>query len=383
MRSILVMNTALLVGLSLPLCAQSVPKNIAAKEQQSAPKYSIDFIEGEPVAGIGAIHAFSMPLECSSDGTLFVSAVQSLNAGSPPANLAPFQPPMLMISVSPTNEAHSFPLNNIPDLSDITQVADYPTDSSVVFLLSAASEDKKEKRTYVGSDGQRNETTVNTAPHHFFLVLFGRDGTYSKTIQVEDPFEITRIGQFPTGMYLAYGYDRTDHSPKLALLKEDGTLLKYLEAPKGGTPESAVRQPKSSGAFFVSPTQFAGQAHSIYLLQNKTDSPILEVSESGAVRVIKPKLRDGLKIDMLIPSDQNLYGRMSDTKDGSIFEFDENNGDVLKRFDAKKDQSGRDIACVHDNKFLSFKQVQGRLIPLSGNAVPASDEGSLNRPDSQ
>lgn len=377
------MTTALLVGVSLPLGAQGAPKDIAAKEQQPAPKYSIEFTEGEPVAGIGAIHAFSMPLECSSDGTLFVNTVQSLDAGRLPANLAPFQQSMLMISVSPTNEAHSFPLNNIPDLSDIREVAEYPTDSSIVFLLNAASEDKKEKRTYIGSDGQPNETTVNSAPHHFFLVLFERDGRYSKTIPIEDSFQITRIGMFPDGMYLAYGYDNTDHSPKLALLKEDGTLLKYLEAPKGGIPESAVLQSKNSLGFFVSPTQFAGQAHSIYLLQNKTDSPILEVTESGALRVIKPKLRDGLKIDMLIPSDQNLYGRMSDPKDGSIFEFDENNGDVLKRFDAKKDQSGTDIACVHDNKFLSFKQVQGKLIPLSGTAVPASDNGSLNKSDSQ
>src|SRR6185437_8364133 len=110
-----------------------------------------------------------------------------------------------------------------------------------------------------------------------------------------------------------------------------------------------------SGAFFVSPTQFAGQAHSIYLLQNKTDSPILEVSESGAVRVIKPKLRDGLKIDMLIPSDQNLYGRMSDTKDGSIFEFDENNGDVLKRFDAKKGSVWYGY-CLRARQQISFLQ---------------------------
>jgi hypothetical protein len=376
MKAMLVMNTALFLGLSLSLCAQDVTRGLAGKKQPLAPRYSINFTEGEAVAGVGAIPVIRLPFECSEDGTVFLSTLQTLNGGSPPANLAPHALSMLLISVSPNNEAHSFPLNNVPNLYDIRQVDDYPSISTVVFLLEAASEEKKEKRTDLGDDGQQIDAMVNVAPRHAFLVLFGRDGKYSRTVQVDDSFEISHIGLFPTGTYLAYGYDRIDHSPKLALLKEDGTLLKYLESPKGAMPDSAVRQEENSAAFVVSPTQFIGHAHSIYVLQNRTDLPILEVDESGGVRAIKPMLRSGLKIDMLIASDLNLYGRMSNANDGSIFEFDENSGNVLKRFDAKKDQSGAGIACVHDNKFVSFRQTEGKLVPLSGSAAPASIDGS-------
>jgi len=53
-------------------------------------------------------------------------------------------------------------------------------------------------------------------------------------------FRIQHLAVFPSGIFLAFGFDADDHSPKLVMLKEDGTLLKSLEITRGDMPESVL-----------------------------------------------------------------------------------------------------------------------------------------------
>jgi hypothetical protein len=45
------------------------------------------------------------------------------------------------------------------------------------------------------------------------------------------------------------------------------------------------------------------------------------VNQAGAIRVIKPKLPEGVPIDVLVPSDENLYARVNPARNGSIYEL--------------------------------------------------------------
>jgi hypothetical protein len=53
------------------------------------------------------------------------------------------------------------------------------------------------------------------------------------------------------------------------------------------------------------------------------------VNQAGASRVIKPKLPEGVQIDVLVPSDENLYARVNPARHGSIFEL---NAQDVNRF---------------------------------------------------
>src|SRR6185437_7543217 len=118
---------------------------------------------------------------------------------------------------------------------------------------------------------------------------------------------VERIGVFPSGMFLAYGWDEVEHRPTLALLKEDGSILEFLSPPKGSTPASAFDKGgnEKGPAVFVQPSQFVQYGHSIIILWMRTDMPLIEVNETGALRVIRPNLPPDEHIEMLIPSDDN------------------------------------------------------------------------------
>lgn len=168
--------------------------------------------------------------------------------------------------------------------------------------------------------------------------------------------EPLRVGMLPSGNLLAFGFDPVDHSPKAALFRVDGSLLRLLEIPKEDAPASIFSEgPGQKGPRGLpAPTQLVPYRDSIIVVQNRTKFPLLQVNEAGAVHPIKPKLPRGVSVDSLIPSDGNLYV-LGDDKDHSIFELSAEDGTILRRFQtAKGDGTDLTVACVHNDTFLSF-----------------------------
>jgi len=293
-------------------------------------------------------------------------------------------PPIeVLVSATLSGEAHEFRLDQLHDLDDAKQKTHYATDSELAMLVIAAPEDKEGKESFVTSDGVKHEVAANVAERHDYLVIFDRDGTYRKTIQLDDAMALLRVGVFASGNLLAFGFDRVDRSPKLALFNSDGSLLRFLEIPKGDVPTSMLRSQDSEGkgpAVFVAPTQFVPYRDSIIVVQNETRFPLLDVNEAGAVRAIKPKLPQGVRVDSLIPSDANLYA-LGEGKDHSIFELNAEDGSVVRRLQTEKAEDTV-VGCVHDSKFLSFEHSQGKLVPLLGTTAPlAFDAPHAERPE--
>jgi hypothetical protein len=379
MKSAVSVSTLLLVlfinGLSLSALGQAQPDAAKSTSAVTPPLYSISFERKDAVGGIDASPAIKLPFQCTSDGTVFVDMVPVGSKVQPPL-YAP--PPLLLTSVSPSGHANTFPLDQVTEqLYDVREIDHYASDSAVIFLIRAARENKPAKQTYTKSDGTQGEFTKNTADRHSYIVSFERDGRYKKTVEADVSLEMKQLGVFPSGDFLAFGYDEKDHSPKLAMLKDDGTLLRFLQIPKGDAPESMLGTKDGSGkgaAVYLAPAQFVPEGDSIIVVQNKTSVPLLEINEGGAITAIPTKLPKDTQIEGLIASDLNLYARVNPATDGSIYEIGAHDGTVLRRFELSDGRSASGVGCVHDGKFLSFEHGDGKLIPLIGAAEPAAEK---------
>ena len=350
------------------------PTSVSGMASDSTPLYGVSFERRDAVPGISASPAIELPFECSSDGTMFISFVGTIPAagGVPPP---PTSPPTLLTAISPAGHGQTFALDQIPGLYVSREVGHYVSDSEVVFLVRASRENEPVKQSYsVGNF--HGEYTRNAAEQQLYIVNFTREGEYKRAVEIDDTFRIQQLGVFPSGTFLAFGFDTKDHSPKLVMLKEDGTLLKSLEIPKGDAPESMLSPRESPHPLTVSPTQLVTAGRSILLVQNNSVFPILEVNEGGAIRAIHLKLPNDQEIESVIDSDRNLYVIAAKTDErnsnGTIYEVDEENGKALRRFQLIGVRTASDVACIHEGKFLSIDYSAGKVVPLVGSAEPAT-----------
>lgn len=340
------------------------------------PLYRISFKRGDAIAGVNSTSVVRLPFKCTSDGTIFVTF-----AGGVPANsglLPPLSPPLEFVSITLPDRGQAFPLDQVPELFVSREIDHYPSDSEVVFLVLASRENKPEKRTVRwGKEGEKREYTVNAAQQHPYIVSFTRDGKYKRTVEIDEAFRIQNIGVFPSGILLAFGFDKSDDSPKLAMLKEDGTLLKFLEIPKGDAPVSMVGGNDSPDRGVIAQSELVPEGRSILIVQNKTTFPILEVSEGGAIRAIYPKLVKGERIEAAIPADRSLYvivgpETIERGSAGVIYEINTEDGSLMKRFELASDRMPSDVACIREGKFLSLDYGDSEIVPLLGSPEPAN-----------
>lgn len=294
-----------------------------------------------------------------------------------PSGSSSCAPPLRLVSFSAEGKGQTFELGQITDLYVSRELDHYVSESEVIFLVSAAREYKAGKKTYPMRGGGRGELTSNAAEQRRYILVFDRDGKYRRTIEIEDPFRIQNLGVFPSGVFLAYGYDEKDESPKLAMLKEDGTLFMPLQIQKGDVPESIIGKGAGARPGVMAHAQFVPADRSIIVVQSESTFPLLEVSEGGAIKAIHPKLPKDSRIKALIPSDRNLYAIVGQPSadpapEGTIYELRREDGNVLRRFKLSDGRAPSEIACVHDQMFLSLDYGDGKILPLIGSAQPAN-----------
>lgn len=374
------------VGVSL-LLAAAMPaaqgqngdlSKTGSRSTVAPPLFRISFERGETVPGISATPAIKMPWECTSDGTIFVSFVGAVPAGAG----FPGLPPMLLASVSPTGHGQIFRLDDVPQLYISREVDHYASDSDVVFLVEAAKEKNSARETSSVGAGPK-EFTKNNPEQHLYLVSFARDGQYRRTIALDDLFRIQHLGVFPSGTFLVFGFDRKDHSPKLAMLRDDGTLIKFLEISKGDTPESMLSAQGAPHPGVIAPSELVPEGRSLLVVQNNSTFPLLEVTEGGAIREIHPQLPKGEVLDSVIPADRNLYviaRPETDLKESAevIYELSPEDGTVLRQLQLSDERrASESVACVHEGKFLSIDYSDGKVVPLIGSAEPARATAEL------
>lgn len=369
----------ILALLSVSLCTvtlgQAGSKAAPVSRTPSPPVYHVSFERREPAEGVDPTGAFQLPFQCTSDGTFFMNFVGGVPAGA--GIKPPLLPPMLLTSVSPSGHGHTFRLDQVPELFISKQEDHFASDSEVIFLVRGAREKNPVKRTIQWKDGSQSEYEDNAAPQHLYVLSFTRDGEYRRTIEIDDSFYVLHVGVFPSGMFLALGFDQKDKSPRLAMLTPDGRLLKSLSVPADDLPQSMVSGADAPAPHAIVPTELVAVEHSILIVvQNSTSFPLLEVTEGGEIRAIHPKLGKDTQIRAVAPSDRNLYvitGAENNKRDsdGTIYELSYEDGTALGRFELANGRLGSEATCVHDGKFLSVDLEDGKIIPLVGSAEPS------------
>jgi hypothetical protein len=125
--------------------AQSTqPSKIAADVKALPPTVQVAFSKADPIIGATLSPAIALPMECASDGTVFLRM----------AELPDFRR-QVFLSVSPGRDTRVFRLSEVPELHDTQIAGDFVSDSEVVLLVDAsAEEDKLVKKTFHTSDGR-------------------------------------------------------------------------------------------------------------------------------------------------------------------------------------------------------------------------------------
>jgi hypothetical protein len=366
------------IGLAQSATGQGAVESKTKKPSAIPPlaPWRISFQRGEAIAGFKAAPALKLPFQCTSDGTVFVSMIDPALI----VDIADYSH-LPLTAISPSHAITTFQITRLDELYDVREIDHYASDSEIVFLVSAAKENKQTKQKYMGGDGSKSEDTFNIAPQHTFAVIFDRDAKLKSVVQLDDAFHVQQLGLFPSGLFLAYGYSEIERSPKMAMLDGDGVILKYLQLEEGVMSDRAFNKgPKTTNPeVFLNPVQFVPLGRSILMVQNKTKFPLLEVTEADALRVIRPKLPDGARINFLIPSDENLFALAGAADEGSLYELNPRNGSLLRVFTIENAASSAEVACVHEGNFLSFEHDAGALVPLVGTAERTSDSGSQKR----
>ena len=332
--------------------------------------YKLAFKPGEAIGGFPLRGTLNPPFSCTSDGTAFLDVVLRESMYSPPIEL--------LLSVSLTGDIHEFRLDRLTELHDVMQKGYFAWESGVAFLVIASREDKPTKEEIVSSDGSKHEIRRNTAERHDYVVVFDRNGEYKRLTRLNSSFPLQKVAVLPSGAMLAYGFSTQDHTPQLAMLNEDGTLLKIIDIPKGTAPASVFRpesQSKRVPPALIKPIDLVPFRDSIIVLQKESRFPLISVNESGAVRIIRPKLERDQQVDSVISSDETLHAIVRAGKSTWIDELDEEDGAILKQVDLPNTLD-LNIACVHEGKFLAFRAEDGNLMPLVGTVHPMATKVS-------
>jgi len=326
------------------------------------PVFRLSFRRNDKAHALSGFTSIAPSYQCTSDGTLFFLEVHQPSMTSLPVEV--------LVSESLSGELREFRFDQINDLHDIQLKAHYAADSTVILLVVAATEEKRERTEFTIDDGSKHEMVENTAEHHDFILVFDRSGQFTGRVEIDDSFAVQRVGVFPSGDFLIYGFDKQNHAPKLAMLRSDGTLMRMLEIPKNSAPNSVfTSQTKNGPTIFIRPVQFVSSDHSILVVQHGTRYPLLEVNEAGVVRAIRPRLPREAEIESLIPSDHNLFLQTGGSSHSTVYEINKQDGRVVRKVQL---QSQYSVGCVHDNNFLSFERKKGEFLLVVGTAEPVT-----------
>ena len=198
-----------------PALAQSTPQAVAKPPSSSAPSApwplrEIHFSGGKPVLGLPTGDVVSHA-HCSSDGINFLD----LYPDSATALPGPSMPELYSVSstASVKHLARKIPV----DYTDISVRDFFVADHTLVTLLHA------ERR----EDG---DTAAPPRDVRYFLSTSDYDGDSASLVSLDVKFKPLKVAAcFGSGDFLVLGWDEFNLLPLLALVKEDGTIRRFID----------------------------------------------------------------------------------------------------------------------------------------------------------
>ena len=182
----------------------SAPAAVPAKPRGPTQR-GIKFSDGKIVPGMPPGGSRAM-MHCTDDNTAFFN----LSAGSG-GNLSSVPE---LYSISTGGEVKHL-LRKMPvDFSSVSVRDFYVTEHTLVTLLEAVKQDDESSRV---------------RERDYFLSVSDHDGDLAKLLSLDSRFKPLKIALFGSGDYLLLGWDEGNLLPKLALLKDDGTIRRFID----------------------------------------------------------------------------------------------------------------------------------------------------------
>ena len=184
--------------------APAIAQSAAVPKTTFWPKKIVNFSNGKPLLGLpdGSMG----PAHCSPEGTTFLDFYMETKTHEAPE----------LYSVSPSGEVKHL-LRTLPKDSTSISVRDFfAAEHTLVTLI------KVEKRDDPNSEDSRVETS-------YFLSLSDHDGDGGKLLELDLKFRPLKIAMLQSEEFIVLGWDDTNLVPVLALLKEDGTLRRFMD----------------------------------------------------------------------------------------------------------------------------------------------------------
>jgi hypothetical protein len=187
-----------------PAVAQGSSQAAAALKLPLWRQKTVNFSGGKPLLGLpegnmGLAH-------CSPEGTTFLDFYTETKTHEAPE----------LYSVSPSGEVKHL-LRTLPKDSTSISVRDFfAAEHTLVTLI------KVEKRDDPNSEDSRVETS-------YFLSLSDHDGDAGKLLELDLKFRPLKIAMLQSEEFIVLGWDDNNLVPVLALLKEDGTLRRFID----------------------------------------------------------------------------------------------------------------------------------------------------------
>ena len=313
---------------------------------------AVQFSREKPVLGL-PLGSSTTRAHCSSDGTAFYD----MSSGGATAGQE-------LYSIS-TDGGVKHVLRKLPVDYNHVQVSDfYVGDQQLVTLLEA---DKR-------NDGSDASTPREV---NYFLSVSDHDGDLSKLVQVDVRFRPLKIASFGSGDVMVLGWDEGNLLPEIALLKDDGTVRRFIDfdqrRPDAAREQQASDAQREAAQERVTLEELQGVAfvpygNEIMLTYPGTTKPIRVLSGMGESRIIPIALPGGYVLhDVLVSTGRGtLVVRAQEAKSQDktatddatqapkmrLFEVSSYTGATLSEFTFAKPQVS-EVTCAPSNSLVA------------------------------
>jgi hypothetical protein len=350
---------------TLDIDAQSSPQTKAAtpsktpEEDITSSPTIVVFSDPQAISGAVSSPAILTPIVCTSDGTVMV---------------AQMVPPTYGLRIVATSSSK-------PTESVVVDESKVPGFSRIHLLTYSANRSE----IALFAEGEKTHLTASSAPlvpeDNRYMLIFDRAGVFQKAIPLDVPFEPMRFGILPSGDFMMTGLDRTNNLPKVAIVGEDGKLVRFIdiELETGDQLHKAFETTSATNTDetikVLSVQEIVPFGDDLLLVSPRSSFPIVEIGGGTVRRSTSIKLPKDFVLDSIVASDTphwiaQLSRNVSDNqREALLAEIDPDTGKPLRYFKNKASYPPT-IACAIHNSLIGVRidapSKEARLMLMKG-----------------
>jgi hypothetical protein len=346
--------------LAVLLSAASALGQASPRLAPASRERAITFSDTKPVLGLPADGAREQGL-CSSDGLSYFDPASDADGSSRVLDL---------YSVATSGEVRHLS-RTVPVEFTNAYTRDFFPGDSLVTLIEA------QKRDTSDPDARPREI-------QYYLYVSDHDGDGSELLPLDLHFKPLKVAQFGSGEFLVLGWEEANRLEELAILKEDGTVRRFVDL-DAGTAGAQTRAAGSAGATLASLTgaAFVPFGKGVLLTFPGTVKPIRVLNAAGSDFSVSLEIPPGYELHDVLNSGgvTKIVARVEEiptaqkgkAADGApprqrIFEFQAFSGRRLREFTFENVPVSA-IRCAANNALAAiFEQPAGSAADANGGA---------------